>query len=391
VAEIQPKTLPLALPDVQVLLDRRKGGGMVVSCYVDTSKAGYDAAWAIRLKDEAAQAGERLDGAERRRVQRDLDVVRRILEDPAARRGRGLAVFSAADDGFLQVFVLGVPVEDRLVLDEEPYLVPLLEALHRQRRYLVVVADTHRARLYAAGWGHSHLIEEVEAEVPARVRSSGERWGKQQATIARHRDDRVLHFQKALAHRMEAARGEMPFDGVILLGEHDTLSELRAVLPAALAAAVVHEAPHSWGAGQPTIDAAVEEVLERALQAHDRRLVEELERRLRESFHVAAGPQEVVDALRNGQVGYPGYVVLGPDPGAAAARCTKCGSLFADRRDVCSYCGGACDHVNLWQEILLFAARHGVPAHAVAAGGELDRHGGVAAVLSREGPWEGAS
>jgi hypothetical protein len=57
-------------------------------------------------------------------------------------------------------------------------------------------------------------------------------------------------------------------------------------------------------------------------------------------------------------------------------------------RAMCPFCEATCEKVNLWQEILVFAARHNIPAHSVEANTELGRHGGVAALLAREGPWE---
>jgi hypothetical protein len=48
--------------------------------------------------------------------------------------------------------------------------------------------------------------------------------------------------------------------------------------------------------------------------------------------------------------------------------------------------------VNLWQELLSFAARHNITAHTVESSNPaLVRHGGVAAVLSRQEPWEPAA
>lgn len=70
---------------------------------------------------------------------------------------------------------------NRLVVDEDPYLVPLLELLYRQRRYLVVHTDTHRGRLYTAVPGAVRLIEEIDEAVPKRQRAAGELWGKRQA------------------------------------------------------------------------------------------------------------------------------------------------------------------------------------------------------------------
>ncbi|MGZ7081132.1 MAG: hypothetical protein ACXVJT_17090, partial [Thermoanaerobaculia bacterium] len=102
-------------------------------------------------------------------------------------------------------------------------------------------------------------------------------------------------------------------------------------------------------------------------------------------------PQEVINALRSGQVDYPGYVVLEPDRGEMATRCTRCESTFTTMPAACPFCQGTCEKVNLWQEILFFAARHNITAHTVERSPELSRHGGVAAVLSRSEPWEPAA
>ena len=294
-------------------------------------------------------------------------------------RARGMALFSAAGQGFFRAFVLSVPVKDRLVVDEEPYLVPLLETVHRRRRYLLVVTDSHRGRLYEAAWGHTRLLRQIDEAVPRRQRKAGERWGKQQATIARHREDHLLHYRKALARAMEEAWPDAPFRGLILLGEHETTEALRTALPSWLADRIVHAAPHSWARKGPSLDAKVQQVLDEALRAHDRALLAEFERRIQEHHLVAAGPQEVINALRHGQVGYPGFILLEPDRGEMATRCTGCESIFTTMPATCSYCQGACETVNLWQEILLFAARHHITAHTVESSPELSRHGGVAA------------
>ena len=379
---------------IQVLLDHPKGNGMIVSCYADTSMTdGFQRLWSQRLKNEAAAIEERLkdDAQARAHFARDLSVIRHTLEDPAVQRTRGMAVFSGSDQELFRAFSLSAPVKDRLVLDEEPYLVPLLELMHRQRRYLLVLTDSHRGRLYEAAWGHTRLLQELDEAVPRRQRSAGELWGKQQATIARHREDHLLHYRKALATATEQAWPAAPFRGLILLGDEETIAALRSSLAAAFAGRIVHVGPYSWARKKPDIDAKVREVLQAALRAHDEALLEEFERRLHEHYLIAAGPQEVVNALRNGQVGYPGYVILEPDRGQRAARCTRCDSIFTTIYTTCPVCQGACEQVNLWQQILLFAARHDIVAHVVDSHPALAQHGGVAAVLSRAEPWEPAA
>jgi hypothetical protein len=378
--------------DIQLLLDRPRGQGMIVSCYADISVTeGFRSLWSQHLKNESRAIERRfaIDHPARAPFERDLAVIRHALDAPRALRARGMAIFSAAERGFFRAFTLGVPVKDRLVLDEAPYLVPLLEAIHRQRRYLVVVTDSHRGRLFEAAWGHTHLLREIEHDTPRRQKSAGDMWGKQQATIARHREDQLFHYRKDLVNLIANAWHDAPFRGLILLGDHKTLAALQPMLPPAFGPRVVHTERYSWRR-RPDIDARVQEVLDGAFRTHDEALVKELDRRLHEHYLVAAGPQEVVNALRYGQVGYPGFIVLEPDRGQMATRCTKCESVFTTLPAVCPYCGGACERVNLWQEMLLFAARHHITAHTVESHPQLSRHGGVAAALSRAEPWDSA-
>ena len=378
---------------IQVLLDHPRGEGMIVSCYANTSATeGFLSLWSQRLKNEASAIEQRFanDHQAQARFAKDLAIIRHALEEPTSQRAHGVALFSAAERGVFRVFPLGVSVKDRLVLDEAPYLVPLLEAMHRQRRYLLVLTDSHRGCLYEAAWGHTHLLRQIEEDIPRRQKSAGELWGKQQATIARHREDHLRHYRKELVSAIADAWPDAPFRGLILLGDHKTTAALHTIWPSAFTDRVVHTGPHRWARKGPNLDAKVRDVLDEVLRAHDARLKEEIERRLREHYLVAAGPQEVINALRNGQVGYPGYVVLESDRGEMVARCTRCESVFTTMPETCPFCEGTCEKVNLWQEILLFAARHNITAHTVESHAELSRHGGVAAALSRAEPWEPA-
>ena len=216
--------------DIQVLLDQPRAKGMSVSCYADTSVSeGFSSHWLQPFKTEASRIRQRLadDHQARLEFERNLEAIRTALEGPEARQARGMAVFSATGRGFFLAIPATEPFQNRLVVDEEPYVVPLLEADFRRRGYLVILADTHRARWYAAGPGGSHLLGNIDESVPKKQHSSGERWGKQQATIERHRKDHILHFQKELAQIVEAAWAEYPYQGIILLGEHEVVEQLR--------------------------------------------------------------------------------------------------------------------------------------------------------------------
>jgi peptide subunit release factor 1 (eRF1) len=365
---------------------------MVVSCYADTSVAeGFESHWRPHLKSEATRIRELLAGEPEalEEFERQLETIRRALESPEDRHARGMAVFGAS--GWDEALALSSdePYEGRLVVDEEAYLVPLLVADYRRRAYLVVLTDTHRGRLYASVPGEAHLLDEFDEAVPKKNRSAGQRWGKQQATIARHREDHNLHYQKELVRRVERAWEARAYQGILLLGEREVLKNFRGLLPKRLADRVVHEAPHAWAGKQPEIRDRVREVVDAAIAGQQERLLEEIGRRLREGFAVATGPQEVIEALSDGQVL---ELVLGPDLGEVGSRCSGCRSLFAFEEATCPYCKAPCVKASLWQEILAQAARHGVAVHFVPTEKRGVVPGGVTALLVRDEPqWAPAS
>jgi len=345
--------------------------------------------WREHLKTEVKRIDETLssDPAAQTEFHRNIAAIEGLLSSRRMVSARGMAVFAASQRNLLQAFALTSTVPNRLVIDEEPYLVPLLELLHRQRRYLVVHTDTHRGRLYTAVPGALHLIEEIDEPVPKRQRAAGELWGKQQATIARHREDHVLHYLKELAREVERAWPEEHYDGIVLSGEHAVLEKLRAHLPDKLRSNVAGEAPHAWAGRQVPLVSKVEAIHAEAVRERERRLFDDITRRLLERHHIAIGPQAVIDALETDQIGYSGCIVMESDRGEVASRCTGCGKLFAQAVDECPSCHTRCERTNLWQAIALYAARQHVMVHFVDPGHGLEKHAGVVALLAREAPW----
>ena len=378
--------------DAQWLLDHAAGEGMVVSCYADTSPSGVRPLWREHLKNEVKRIDETLSGdpTATHAFHRNVAAIEAVLASRRPVTARGMAVFAASERNLCHAYALASVVPNRLVIDEEPYLVPLLELLHRQRRYLVVHTDTHRGRLYTAVPGAVHLLEEIEEPVPKRQRAAGELWGKQQATIARHREDHIAHYLKDLGREIERAWPEERYDGIVLLGEHEVLEKLRTHLPEALGSRIVGETPHAWAGRQTPLAAKIESIHARALREQERELFEDIKRRLMEDHHIAVGPQAVINAIGNDQIGYSGCVVIESDRGEVASRCTGCRKLFAYRLDECPSCHAPCEKTNLWQAIALFAASKHVMVHFVEPGHGLDKHAGVVALLAREAPWMAA-
>jgi len=382
----------LTLADIQVLLEQFKGEGLLVTCYADLSiERGSQSRWRgpIKAKADALKKTLAHDHGAWHAVAHDLEVIQEALQAPAAREARGMAVFSASQRGFFRSIPLEMPVENELVVHQAPYLVPLLQVLHRQREYLIVQTDTHRGRVYAASPAGARLVQEIEAAVDRRQHSSGERWGKEQATIARHREEQILHYQKELVRVLEETWTAHPFQGLVLLGEHEVLEHVRKRLPPRLEGHIIAELPQTWTDKPLAVESTVRAVLADALQAHERRILEGVQDRLRQGYAIAAGPSKVVEVLQQGQIGPRGYgyLVLGPDPREAVARCTACRFLSVEMPSSCPRCQAPCVEGNLWEELLLLSLRHEIAVHFVSANNaDLALCNGLVAVLPKAAP-----
>ena len=370
--------------DVQVFLDQPHGEGMVVSCYADTSVVqGFEPHWLGHFKSEVSRVLQFLEVETlQAEFEENLSVIRELFESNEARKARGLAIFAGVRRGLKKLFPLDVPVPHRLVVGDEMYVVPLIEAINRQAECLVVVTNSHHARIYGATPGQTRLLAEVDEVVPKQRRASGQRRGKEQGhAIERHRQDVILHYQKDLAREVEKAWNGAMFRGILLLGHQDVLDQFRERLPKSLASQVMHQAVYGWNSDKPEIQEAVREAVDKATQDRDLFILRDLSRRLEEGYAVTAGPLEVLDSLRNGQAA---YVVLGPDSGLVASKCTRCQWVFAQVQPSCSFCQAPCKSTNLWQQIVMMATRHKVAVHFVKPDSLLTSRGGAAAVLSRQ-------
>src|SRR5215468_7010304 len=126
------------LDDVQWLATRTRDG-KILSCYVDMSfTGGVRPLWREHLKENVRRL-EQLMASDKDALdvfERSMAHVETTLSNPGLANHGGIAVFARPES--VHAFSLTSPVANRLVFDEEPYLVPLLEHLHRQRHYLVV-------------------------------------------------------------------------------------------------------------------------------------------------------------------------------------------------------------------------------------------------------------
>lgn len=351
-----PETPTLARPTLAAV--RRLAGlapesGRVVSAYLslDPARLSTPAArrsQAVSLFDEAAASLEGipdLSRPEREAARRDLAALGERMRDawdlPAEDAG-GIAGYRCEALGLFELMPLPIRPRPQIVIAERPWLSPLAPLL-AHRTWCIVLVNRRFGRLLV---GSAEGLEEVSAFTDP-VHSQHAAGGESQARFARSVEksvaDHIRHTADA-CHELARARR---FDHVIVLAAQE-------LLPAFLEA--LHESVRARVRATPDLnlqEASAAEVLEvvRPLileyrRASVREALARAEEALAAGGTAAAGPEAVLAALEERRVG-----VL----------------LLADG--------------NVASERALHLALAGAADVLVADAADLERHGGMLALL----------
>jgi protein required for attachment to host cells len=388
--------LPMARREIEILLDTPDQHDYVVSAYADlTVQDGFNRYMDRHLRNQARAASEALSEAKARK---DLDTNMAVIRDAVHAQvqadpgTRGVVVFSSVARGLRQVIPLDCPVENQLIIDEEPFLLPLLVHWYGEPLYLIALFDSDEAHLFEARHGRPRPVDDLQREdADQDIQRDKPRFtAKKRLASARHErlqgpeDERFLHD---LAGAIGEQWAKNDYAGLILLGQSQHTSVVRKLLDRELEALVVGEAPHAMTTRPDDLADDVNRLVDDWHARRERDILTELNERWTQNHMVANGPTDVLDALQQGRAV---QVLLGTRRDLPGAHCTNCGYRLGAPVAVCPYCQARCRSVNAIQGIMRLAMRHRVPVvllHPAAKSDPLEKAGGVAAFLRAEANW----
>ncbi len=386
--------MTLTRQEIEILLDSPDQRDYVVSAYADlTVRDGFSNHVEQHLRNQARAAKAALAEAEARKdLDANIAVVREAIAraDPAV---KGLAVFSSVARELRHVVPLGFPVQNRLIIDEEPFVLPLLEMWYGEPKYLIALVDSDEAHLFESHYGRPEPVHDLRRE-DARLEFQRDKprftYKKRFAKTDHERlhgieDDKFIR-DVALAIADHVRGG--PFAGLILLGHPSITQPLRTRFPRDLEEAVVGEAPHMMTTRPEDLADDVARLIDGHRATRQGEILSELRDRCNQQHLIARGPSEVLDALQQGRATEVLFARGNDLPGA---RCRECGYRLGAAAGVCPYCQGACRTVNAAQEILRMAMRHRVRVHLFPRNHHKDDPlgpaGGVAAFVRADAQW----
>jgi len=175
-------------------------------------------------------------GPERESLHKDADRIESYMFD-VAKTANGLAIFACSGAGLFEAIQLAAsPIGDhRVYISDQPHLYPLARLLDEYPRYMVLLADTHSARIFVFAANTIERDDRIEGVKTKHHKMGG--WS--QARYQRHTENYHLHHAKEVIDAVIRIVHEDGIDRIVISGDDVIVPLLREQLPKDVAERVI--------------------------------------------------------------------------------------------------------------------------------------------------------
>lgn len=370
------QTNQLSPDTLRRLAELRPDDGKVVSIYLNLDPtefaSGQARATAINsVLDEAGRAAREEEPA----VREDVERIREAFKGFDFQGAHGVAVFAAAGEDLLEIIKLPRTVENAVVIDESPYVEPLVE-VQAGARYGVVLVNRQTARIFRASRDRLDEVARVDDEVHRRHDQGGWSQARYQRSVDKEAQDHLKNAADELLRRHRRRPFEALFVGAPEAVFNDFCERLHPYLKERVAGRIDVDVEHT------NVD-EVQQAAEPAIESHERKLEKGALDRLEEARGTggrgAAGLDDTLTALNEQRVE---VLLLQDNFDAAGVCCPQCGWLGPSTVDACPADGTATVGR---EDITDLAVRRAITQSAqvvrVRDDDRLEEMGSIAAVL----------
>src|SRR3954463_1422587 len=206
------QTNQLSADTLRRLAELRPDEGKVVSIYLnlDPTEFASGPARSTAINSVLDQAG-RASRDEDPSVREDVDRIRDAFKGFDFQGAHGVAVFASGGEDLLEVIKLPRTVENAVVIDESPFVEPLVE-VQAAAIYGVVLVNRQTARIFR---GSRDRLEEV-ARVDDQVHRRHDQGGWSQARYQRSVDKEAKDHLKNASEELSRRHNRRPFDALFV-------------------------------------------------------------------------------------------------------------------------------------------------------------------------------
>lgn len=317
---------------------RISGEAPVVSVYLPIDRKTHPRAQYRTLFKNLAR--ETLEKDVKPAVRNDLERIRTWLEEAQVdTTKKGLVIFCSGPLKLFKTFQLGKSFPTRLVVNDGPYIRPLVVLLDDIRKFGIIVLDRKKAKFYDVELGDIEKLGEVHNNTHRKVKEGG--WaGLEQSRIARRIENQLSHHLKEAAEYLAQLDQGRQFAGIFLQGSVEAVSEFKAVLESHFAALN----QKMLGVFTADSDQPRPETLEKCRKIIKQQFVDDEQKAIRLLEQESAsgrlgcfGLKPTLESLNKKNVK---TLLVSQTYSAPGFRCANCKSLTSDSGP-CKYCAAA--------------------------------------------------
>jgi peptide chain release factor subunit 1 len=289
-----------------------------------------------------------------------------------------LSIFSCSAHKFWKVVTLQIPIQSQLVIQPQPFYRPLSLVLDQYKRFLFILIERAKARLFEIYAGEILEHSDILDDVPSKVKEGGF-GGYEERRIERHIEDHVRRHFKHVAEAADHFFKKYANDYLILAGSETNTSEFRQYLPNGFADKVVATVHEEMTASAKDILAKTMKIEKEMRQKEETHLVNQLFKEVNSGGLGIIGLDSTLRALQRGQVN---QLLVQEGFGREGYQCVSCMSLHT-KNGQCDFCGSATDNVpDIVAEAVQDALRQGCQVKYISLpGSQLAAAGNIGAVL----------
>jgi len=326
------------------------GDAYFVSLYLNTNPiTNTKNNYVIHVKNMLKKTTEQVDKAVIKRIQEDLKKINAYVLANKRIFKKGLAILTSQEKGFWKEFHLSLPIKNEIIIDNSPYVKPLLDILDNYQRYAILLVGKDSARLFIIHLGEIEEYTEVHtADVPGKHKKGG--WySLSEKSYERHIDYHVELHLKDVIRQLEVFLSREYVGRLILGGSEEAITKVRGMLPQKVASKVIGTFHAEMFANSNEILKKAEPVLRASERKHDEKTVEDLLTGAMKNENAVIGIEDVLHTLQEGRIM---KLLFLKDFKKSGLTCENCGFLTVQTVPNCPYCKGKTKKVNYIVDLL---------------------------------------
>lgn len=251
---------------------------------------------------------------------------------------KSIALFCSSNAQLWKMSKLYTNLRSSLVIREYPYLRPLLQVLHLQKKFGIVLLSSNKANFYLSEGDKIEEHESIIDEVPQRVKTTGKTtgWkGHSDRKVERHVDDHVLkHFKNVTSMLIEFC-GIHKCENIILGGEKRNLEDFISNLPEIWQKKIIDKIHINVEIDVKDLSCRAQESIKKFYSEKEMKLLDKIKQETLSKGLGAIGMESVFEAIRHRQVS---TLAVKQNFSLPGKKCNNCKWLNLTMA-VCQLCG----------------------------------------------------